>query len=355
MNENHSCAVLDPSPREALPPRPARVAAIRGLIGTGDPSVRHLARGVRAITHRNFDRHVIPLIEAHWPAMRDEPFFYKLRVGACDLYASAPYTVLFCSPRRPPLVRAVTTAGALLPLPFEALALLGRGALAALGRTMMPAQHRRIVQIASFIAIVDHVLDHCMTEPPAERGRLLEAVIRGREPPSSPQLALTRALAGAMAEGLEDDERRPFAAAMQRLFDWIHAEVRAMQGEPDPLGLGHHLAGIEGGIDGLLSPLAQYANEQIRRWMYDVSMFMQILDDYLDFEIDVVSNRATPVVTGDWDLADVASAWRKTLAGLDGLVRSAGIFAPRFVRFIREAYVFMIREVIEAMARRPDL
>jgi hypothetical protein len=287
--------------------------------------------------------------------MRGEPFYEKLRIGACDLYASAPYTVLLCSPRRPPLVRAVTAAGALLPLPFRLLALLGRGAMWAVGRFTMPGQHRQIVQIASFIVIVDHVLDHCMTEAPAARGHRLEAVIRGGEPPPSPQLALTRALAVAMAEGHADDERRAFEAAMQRVFDWIHAEVRAMLGEPDPLGLGHHLAGIEGGIDGLLSPLARYASDDIRRWMYDVSMFMQIMDDYLDFEIDLASNRSTPVVMGDWSFAHIESSWRKTLEGIESLVRSAGIASPRFGRFVREAYVLMMLEVMEAMAQRPGL
>ena len=355
MNEVQACSGLDSGHRVTLPPRPSRVAAVRALMGTGDSSVRHVAHGIRAITRRSFDRHVVPLIDEHWPAMRGEPFYEKLRIGACDLYASAPYTVLFCSPRRPTIVRAVTAAGSLLPLPFKLLSLLGRGAMWAVGRFAMRSQHRRIVQIASFIMIVDHVLDHRMTEPPAERGRLLEAVIRGQARPSSPELTLTRALAVAMAEGLEDDERRAFEAAMQRLFDWIHAEVRAMRGEPDPLGLGHHLAGIEGGIDGLMSPLVRYASDEIRRWMYDVSMFMQIMDDYLDFEIDLASNRSTPVVTGDWSFAHVESSWRKTLEGIESLVRSAGIASARVGRFVREAYVLMMLEVMEAMAQRPWL
>jgi hypothetical protein len=355
MNEFTACSAPDPRRPAALPPRTARIAAVRTLMGTGDPAVRHIARGIRAITRRSFDRHVVPLIDAHWPAMRGEPFYEKLRIGACELYASAPYTVLLCSPRRPPIVRAVTAAGTLVPLPFEALALLGRGAMEVIGRYAMQGQHRSIVMIASFIIMVDHVLDHCMTEPPAERGRRLEAVIRGREAPATPELALTRAIAVALAEGLEADERRAVEAAMQRLYDWIHAEVRAMLGEPDPLGLGHHLAGIEGGIDGLLSPLVKYASEDIRRWMYDVSMFMQVMDDYLDFEIDVVSNRSTPVVTGDWTFTDVETTWRTTIEGLESLVRSAGIGSRRFGRFVREAYVLMMVEVMEAMALRPGL
>jgi hypothetical protein len=355
MNEIPAGSDRDPVRRVELPPRTSRVAAVRALMGTSDPSVRHVARGIRALTRRNFDRHVIPLIDAHWPALRALPLYEKLRIGACDLYASSPYTVLFCSPRRPRIVRAVTAAGSLLPLPSSILALLGRGAMAMIGRCTMPAQHRRIALIASFIIIVDHVLDHCMTEPPAERGHRLEAVIRGLQAPSTPELALTRALVVAFSKDLEGDERRAVEAALLRVYEWIHAEVRAMLGAPDPLGLGHHLAGIEGGIDGLLSPLVAYATEEIRRWMYDVSMFMQILDDYFDYEVDLVSDRATPVVTGGWTFADIETTWRKTLDGLDALVRSAGIGSRCFARFMREAYVLMMVEVMEAMARRPEL
>jgi hypothetical protein len=355
MDPSPACSVVDAPDRAALPPRPARIASVRALMGTGDPSVRHVAAGIRAITRRSFDRHVVPLIDAHWPALRRLPVYEKLRIGACDLYASAPYTVLFCSPRRPPLVRAVTGLGSVLPLPDGALALLGRGAMEVIGRFTMTPQHRRIVLIASFIIIVDHVLDHCMTEPPAERGRRLEAVIRGLEAPTTPELALTRALAVAFAADLEGDERRAVEAATLRVYEWIHAEVRAMRGEPDPLGMGHHLAGIEGGIDGLLAPLVRYATEEIRRWMYDVSRFMQVMDDYLDYEIDLASNRATPVVRGEWTFADVEATWRRTLGGLDALVHAAGIGSRRVARFVREAYVLMMVEVMEAMARRPEL
>jgi len=338
-----------------LPPRPERVAAVRKLMGGADPSVRRLALGIRAITHRSFDRHVLPLIDRHWPALRTLPFYVKLRIGACDLYASAPYTVLFCAPRPPPLVHAVTAAANFLPLPFPTLGLLAQGALELLGRFAYAEQHRRIVQIASFIAVVDHVLDHCLDEAPDERGRRLEAVIDGRAPASTPELALTRALAVAMGERLEPDEQAAFEAAMVRLKQWIRAEVRAMNGEPDPEGLGHRRAGVEGGIDGLLFPVVRYAGEGARRWMYDVSMFMQITDDWLDVEIDAAANRSTPVLEGRWGFADIERAWDGTLRGLEALVRAAGTRSPRYVRFVREAYVLMMCEVMEAMARRPDL
>ena len=343
-------------PRRApsLPPRAERVAAVRALMGEPDRSVRHLARGVRAAARRHFDLHVEPLITAHWPALRGTPFAEKLRIGACDLYASGPYTALFCGPRRPALVRIVTDAGNLLPLPLPALALLGRGALLLLGRYAYPAQQRSIALVAAFIVVVDHALDHCMPDPPAERGRRLEDVIAGRSPADSPALALTRALAVAMADGLDADERVDFERAMERVTAWIRAEVRAMCGEPDPAGLGHRLAGVEGTIDGLLFPVVRYAGEGARAWMYDVSLFVQVMDDWFDYESDARSDRATPVTDGVWALADVTSTWRRSVEGIDSLVRASGLDSPRYVRFVRESYVLMMREVMEAMAARPD-
>ncbi|MFI5299099.1 MAG: hypothetical protein ACHREM_13465, partial [Polyangiales bacterium] len=77
-----------------LPPRADRVAAVRAMIGDPDRSVAPLAKGIRAAAHRHFDfdAHVVPLLDAHWPALRALPFRHKLRIGACDLYASGPYT-----------------------------------------------------------------------------------------------------------------------------------------------------------------------------------------------------------------------------------------------------------------------
>ncbi len=338
----------------ALPPRAERVAAVRALFGEPDRSVRHLAQGIRATARRHFDLHVEPLIAATWPDMRGTSFAEKLRIGACDLYASAPYTALFCAPRRPLLVRLVTDAGNRLPLPLPALALLGRGAMELLGRFAYPRQHRSIALIASFIVVVDHALDHCMDDPPALRGPRLEAIIAGRSRPTHPALALTRALAVAMAQGLDPDERVAFDRAMERMFAWIRAEVRAMLGEPDPAGLGHRLAGVEGTIDGLLFPVVRHAGEGARAWMYDVSLFVQVMDDWFDYEADARSDRATPVTTGDWTFADVAATWRRSTDGIEALVRASGLDSPRYVRFVRESYVLMMHEVMEAMAARPD-
>jgi hypothetical protein len=173
--------------------------------------------------------------------------------------------------------------------------------------------------------------------------------------PEGPEQSLLRAIAAAMGEGITDPrEQADFAAALGRVEEWIRAEMRALLGEPDPRGLGHRLAGVEGGIDGLLFPVIRWAGEGARRWAYDVSMFMQIADDWLDYDIDLRAGCVTPVTSGVWRFADVEAAWRRSVEGLESLVRAAGLTAPHYVRFLRDAYVLMIGEVLEAMIARPE-
>jgi hypothetical protein len=130
----------------------------------------------------------------------------------------------------------------------------------------------------------------------------------------------------------------------------VDAEVAGMTGVVDSSGLGHRVAGVEGTIDGLLFPVHRYAGEGARRWMYNVSMFTQMMDDYIDLEKDIEEGRNTPVLSGDWTFDDIASMWRQTITGIEELTRAGGLTARHYIRFIREAYVLMMCEVLEGMA-----
>ncbi|MGB5522259.1 MAG: hypothetical protein WBM96_06800, partial [Polyangiales bacterium] len=244
--------------------RDERIQQLRALMGKADPSVAQLTVGIREVTTRHYDLFVMPLIRQHWPAMLRGPFAVKMRLAACDLYASAPYTVLFCAPKRPASVALITGIGNRLPLPNGVLALGARAALNVLGRVALADQHRRIILIAAFIAVVDHAFDHCMEDPPEERGRKLHALLDGDWEPDTPELLLTRALQVEMERGLTARERVPFEHAVERLKDWVDSEVAGMTGVSDATGLGHRLAGIQGTIDGLLFPVHHYAGEGAR-------------------------------------------------------------------------------------------
>ena len=338
----------------ALPNRKERVRALRALMGTPDRHVVQMTLGIRNTAHRHFDAEVVPLLERHWPAALGTSFFAKLRIGACDLYASAPYTAMFCAPRRPALVRVVTLLGNAVRLPSFALPLLGRATMELLGRYAYREEHRRIILVAAFVVVVDHVFDHCMQEAARLRGETLLAVIDGTQAPTSAELSLVRALVQAMGQQLAPEDQTCFDSAMMGVRSWIHAEVRAMEGLVDPLGLGHRLAGVEGTIDGLLFPVARFGCVSARSWMVQVSMFVQIMDDWLDLEADARSDRPTPVTQGVWGYADLARSWQQTLDGLETLVCEADLSAPHYVSFVRASYVCMMHDVMEAMVERPD-
>jgi hypothetical protein len=323
-------------------------------MGTPDRRVAQMALGIRNTAHRHFEAEVVPLVEQHWPATIGSTFYAKLRIGACDLYASAPYTAMFCAPERPALVRAVTLLGNAVRLPPFALPLLGRLTMELLGRYAYRDEHRRIILVAAFVVVVDHVFDHCMKQPGPLRAEVLIAVIDGTRAPESDELRLVRALVLAMGRGLGPADQACFDAAMSGVRSWIHAEVRAMEGQVDPLGLGHRLAGVEGTIDGLLFPVARFGCVGARSWMVQVSMFVQIMDDWLDLESDARSDRPTPVTEGAWGYRDLARAWQQTLDGLESLVREADLSAPHYVAFVRSSYVCMMHDVMEAMVERPD-
>jgi hypothetical protein len=320
------------------------------MMGEPNRSVVQMTVGIRRNTARHYDRFVMPLIRTHWPQVLSQPFGTKLRLAACDLYASAPYTVLFCAPNRPWAIKLVTDLANRLDLPFPVLGYGSRAAMEVLGRVALASEHRRIILVAAFIATIDHALDHCMTDPPVERGRKLRGLLEGTYEPETPELKLTRSLQVAMADRLASWERGPFEGAMTKLKAWIDSEVAGMTGIVDPSGLGHRVAGVEGTIDGLLFPVYRYAGEPARRWMYDVSMFIQMMDDYLDLEKDIEEGRTTPVRSGQWAFDGIASLWGQTVTGIEALTRAGGLTAPHYVRFVRQAYVLMMCEVLEGMA-----
>jgi hypothetical protein len=334
-----------------------RISRLRAMTGPSVAAVAPFTDAIRSVVFRSYDAHVLPIIRATWPEVLEQPFGRKLRFLACNLYASAPYTVLFCARRKPLAIALAARAGDVLQLPGPALSRAGGAAMQLLGRFSLAQEHRRIILISAFIAAIDHAFDHCMGDlQPTDRERRIKGLLAGTWKPSeepqrdrSAPLALTRALQEAMAEGIEGQDRVVFEAAMSRVIEWVESEVKGMTGVPDPRGLGHRLAGVEGTIDGLIFPVHRYAGEQARQWMYTVSMYTQMIDDWIDYADDARDVRTTPVITGTWTFEVIEQTWRETVAGIEALARDGGAKGHRYVGFVRDAYVTMMNEVMEAM------
>jgi hypothetical protein len=333
-----------------------RVRALLDIMGKADPALQVFPDAIRKLTFATHDRYVKPLYDKHWPDALTGKTHRKLRFLTCNLYATAPYTVLFSSPRPPLLVKAARAVGIGLGFRTSTLAKMAAISVQWAARLLDDDTHRRIVQIAAFIAAVDHVLDHCMGGlAAAERGKRMRGVLDGSfipdiSEPNSGAFRFLRALYVEMGSGIRGDDAKIYKIAEDRLQDYVESEVKAMTGVPDPSGCCWRMAGVLGTIDGLVFPVWRFSGEQAREWMYSVSLFVQVMDDWLDAEKDASDIRPTPILTGFWTIETVKETWHKTLDGVVGLAKSSGIDDEAWLELVRETYRLMALEVADAMS-----
>ena len=337
-----------------------RVAIVRETIGPVDEKLRPFLAGIRQVVFQRHDRYVRPLIEKHWPESLNDRAGIKLRFLTCNLYASSPYAVLFSAPNPPWPVAVSRLVGGRLSLSPWLLSSLAGLTARAVGNVLPEATERRILVTAAFIATIDHVYDHCFDGvDPQERGRRMHGLLDGTwlpedDVPFSGAFRLVRALYEAFTSGIDNDEdQRQLDRALASLREYIDAEVKAMTGVEDPSGRCWRMAGVRGTIDGLISPVARLCGEIARTWMYDVSLFVQVLDDFLDAADDWDDIRPTPVLTGDWDATTLKEMWQKTVDGTMELARDSGIHDDNWLNLVRETYRLMALETAEAMGAGP--
>jgi hypothetical protein len=328
-----------------------RIRLLKEMIGNPSPEAGFFPSALQEHTRELWARHVEPIFEAHWPEGFAGQDFKKLRFLTCNLYASAPYTVLFCSDRAPRMIRWATSMATSFKMSPETL---HRGAsviLKLFSNFSSGVDHRRIVMISAFISTIDHAFDHYMGDlSPKEREARIKGLLGGTWEADHGSLKLTRALQVAMSEDIPDDDRPAFDAAIERVVEWCESEVAGLMGMPDPQDLGHRLAGVEGTIDGLIFPVYKYAGATARKWMYDVSMFTQMMDDWIDFEADSQDVRETPVISGKWNLRMIREKWVETETGIIELAKEAGLTEPTYLNFVRDSYSYMMCQVMDAMA-----
>jgi hypothetical protein len=337
-----------------------RVAVVRRVMGATDDAVRAFPDGIRDVVFAKHARYIQPLIDQHWKESLNERAGKKLRFLTCQLYATSPYTVLFSSPAPPWPVAAARVIGSALGLSPSSLARLSGMAVGMVSALLPEATERRILHIAAFIATIDHVYDHCFDGvDPVERGRRMRGLLDGTWAPDDTTsyggaFRLVRALLEEMSKDIDDaEDRRQFERVIERIREYIDAEVKAMTRVPDPSGCAWRMPGVLGTIDGLIFPVWRYAGEKARQWMYDVSLFVQVLDDFLDAEKDQHDIRPTPMLSGHWDEGTLQQIWQKTLDGIVELAKDSGVDDESWLTFVKESYRMMALEVAEAMGAGP--
>ncbi len=342
-----------------------RVDVVRRTMGAPDPAMAAFPAGIRKVVFARHERYVQPLIKLHWPESLNERSGIKLRFLTCNLYATAPYTVLFSSPQPPWPVALARAVGSGLGLQPSSLSTLSSLAVKLVSALLPEQTEKRILQLAAFIATIDHVYDHCLEGvDPVERGRRMQGLLSGTWLPDSGgtgsstpfagAFRLVRALHDEMSANIDDaDDRRQFERVIDRVRDYIDAEVKAMTAVPDPAGCAWRMPGVLGTIDGLIFPVWRFAGEKARQWMYDVSLFVQVLDDFLDAEQDATGIRPTPILSGHWDETTLKHIWEKTLDGIVELAKDSGVDDESWLTFVRESYRMMALETAEAMGVGP--
>jgi hypothetical protein len=340
------------------PTEAERVAQLRALLGPSDARLQPFPDAIRAIVNSKHDRYVTPLFRRYWPEALSGPTQKKLRFLSCALYATAPYTVLFSSPTPPRAVGGMRRVGTVLALEPPAMARLSAHAVRWASRFLDERIEKRIVQIAAFIATIDHVMDKCMDDiAPVERAQRMRAALAGTWTPAAHvphrgAFLFLHALKEEMGAGIDDEaDGIAYARALVRIDEFIDSEVKAMTGVPDPSGLSWRMAGVLGTIDGLIFPVRRFAGEVARQWMYDVSLFVQVMDDYIDLDKDRLDVRETPCITGVWTFETVKSSWQKTVDGIVALAQASGVENESYLAFVRDTYRMMTIEVMEAMVK----
>jgi hypothetical protein len=320
------------------------------IVGAPDPANAALAEALRRETYRYWDRYVEPLIEAHWPQVRQTPFYPKFKIGALEVYAPAPYTVAVISRRRPRALRAFNSLCRLLRLPRTAVVTGVKMLLPRFTSWALRRENPRIVRMGAFIALADEAFDHHLGHVPIdERPAILRAVLERREAGPNPAFRLLRAIVDSLYEGTDEAEAEELRLALDGAARWGEAEARRARGEPDPDGLAHRKVGILTGIDGLAWTVRRHISQGEHDWMYAVSEFIQILDDWVDALKDHREGTWTPVHDGRWDADTIREHYAHTTKMVGQVVRANGERYDAVVELAKDAYRYQVQDLLQHM------
>ena len=111
----------------------------------------------------------------------------------------------------------------------------------------------------------------------------------------------------------------------------------------------HRGVGIRTGIDGLAWSVRRYISPAEWQWLYDVSHFIQLLDDWVDLEKDLAENVVTPVAEGRWTLKDVREHFDETTVRFGEIAIENGESYPPYVQLARDCYAYQVKDLLQNM------
>jgi hypothetical protein len=250
------------------------------------------------------------------------------------MYARGCYSMLLVKSR-------AARMGGRVPLPrVVAISFIG-ALLRRLPRLASRDTHSRIACVSTLMATIDPVLDE------AAAGGLELALRVPDDPPIRSLIEATRAGESPWRARYWEESVAP------AVRDYCAAEALAVAGMPDPAAIGHRGAGIQAVVEGMwyaIGPELGFDAPDCRQlqWMTDTTRIMQMIDDWVDQDEDC-GKRLTPVLNGDWTLADVAGLYGKTVEDLKKLLDDAGVHAPALQNVVVDLYTDYLQLALEAM------
>jgi hypothetical protein len=303
--------------------RAVRIADIAQLIPPPSPDLTPL--------RSQFTRAVDSLREQYAPGLDGGSTRVRFVAG---MYARGCYSMLLVKSR-------AARMGGRVPLP-RVVAISFIGALLRMLPRMAPRDtHSRIACVSTLMATIDPVLDEAAT------GGLELALRVPDDPPIRSLIDATRAGESPWRARYWEESVAP------AVRNYCAAEALAVAEMPDPAALGHRGAGIQAVVEGMcyaIGPELGFDAPDYRQlqWMTDTTRIMQMIDDWVDQDEDC-GKRLTPVLNGDWTLADVADLYGKTVEDLKKLLDDTGVHAPALQNVVVDLYTDYLQLALEAM------
>jgi hypothetical protein len=351
--------VTGPHTAVELPGRGERLEGLRAIIGRPAPDAAIVPERIWEILEEHYDRIVTPLIDSSWPlseATESRRHFLQKGRFIAGRYASTSYAAVALGVTSPlgglplaaPLQRL--TLGSALRL-AEPLILRSVSVSLPAYIAAVPIDVRLAVLLAAVCAAYDQSFDDWPAGfDPVERHEHLERLWWGpEEAPVGPEpgsVALTRALLVEIRASLG----RRYDELAQLGCNASEAEMRSVLGLPDPEMLSHRRPAAEATVDALLLQSPSVA-PVVRRWLRDLAVFIQLVDDWVDAETDV-ELRETPVLTGSIGLPELDAWWAQLLVDLAAMLQTCGIHDRRTAELVEDGVRYVLWSGIEGMERR---